>query len=80
MPDTPAETERVVAALVEQGFTAIKLGWGPLGRDADLDVALVKAARNAAGDGIDLMFDSGNGWSNTDHAIRQVRRFEEHNP
>ena len=44
MPDTPEETARVVAGLVERGFTAIKLGWGPFGRDADLDVALVRAA------------------------------------
>ncbi len=81
MPDTPAETERVVTDLVEQqGFTAIKLGWGPFGQDADLDVALVASARKAAGDGVDLMFDIGNGWSNADHAIRQVRRFEDHNP
>lgn len=80
MPDTPDETRRVVSELCEKGFTAIKLGWGPFGRDADLDVALVAAARQAAGDDIDLMFDIGNGWSSADHAIRQVRRFEEHHP
>lgn len=80
MPDTPDETRRVVSELCEKGFTAIKLGWGPFGRDADLDVALVAAARQAAGDDIDLMFDIGNGWSSADHAIRQVRRFEEHYP
>ncbi len=80
MPDTPEETGEVVAGLVERGFTAIKLGWGPFGRDANLDVALVRAARQAAGDDIDLMFDIGMGWPNADHAIRQVRRFEEHRP
>ncbi|MFN8593310.1 MAG: mandelate racemase/muconate lactonizing enzyme family protein [Thermomicrobiales bacterium] len=80
MPDTPEETAAVVSGLVERGFTAIKLGWGPFGRDADLDVALVRAARLAAGDDIDLMFDIGLGWPNADHAIRQVRRFEEYRP
>jgi L-alanine-DL-glutamate epimerase-like enolase superfamily enzyme len=80
MPETPAETERVVAGLIEQGFTAIKLGWGPFGRDAALDVALVAAARRAAGDQVELMFDIGNGWPDGDHAIRQVRRFEEYRP
>ena len=80
MPDTPKETAAVVSALVERGFTAIKLGWGPFGRDADLDVTLVRAARLAAGDDIDLMFDIGLGWPNADHAIRQVRRFEEYRP
>jgi L-rhamnonate dehydratase len=80
MPDTPLETERVVTGLVEQGFTAIKLGWGPFGQDAGLDVDLVAAARRAAGDNIDLMFEIGNGWRNADHAIRQVRRFEDYDP
>jgi L-rhamnonate dehydratase len=80
MPDTPEETADVVAGLVGRGFTAVKLGWGPFGRDADLDVALVRAARMAAGDEVDLMVDIGLGWPNADHAIRQVRRFEEYRP
>ena len=40
MPDTVEETRDAVAELVEQGFTAVKLGWGPLGKDAKHDVAL----------------------------------------
>jgi L-alanine-DL-glutamate epimerase-like enolase superfamily enzyme len=80
MPDTPEETASVVAELVGRGFTAVKLGWGPFGRDAEQDVALVRAARRAAGDEVELMFDIGLGWPNADHAIRQVRRFEEYRP
>lgn len=80
MPDTPAETSATVAGLVERGFTAIKLGWGPWGKDADLDIALAKAAREAAGDKVELMFDIGLGWPNADHAIRQVRRLEAYRP
>ena len=80
MPESPEETADVVAGLVGRGFTAVKLGWGPFGRDVDLDVALVRAARAAAGDEIELMFDIGLGWPNADHAIRQVRRFEEFRP
>lgn len=80
MPETPEETREAVSGLAGRGFAAIKLGWGPFGRDADLDVALVRAAREAAGDEIDLMFDIGLGWPNADHAIRQVRRFEEYRP
>ena len=39
----------MVEAQRAAGFNAIKLGWGPLGRDADLDVALVgRRARPAA--------------------------------
>ena len=33
MPDTTEETAERVAALRNDGFTAIKLGWGPLGKD-----------------------------------------------
>jgi L-rhamnonate dehydratase len=80
MPETPAATEQVVTGLVERGFTAIKLGWGPWGRDPDLDVALARAARQAAGDKVELLFDIGLGWPNADHAIRQVRRLEEYRP
>ena len=47
MPDTPAEARAVVERQREAGFGAVKLGWGPLGRDADLDVALVAAARHS---------------------------------
>ena len=32
MPDTTEEVTEAVSALREQGFTAVKLGWGPLGR------------------------------------------------
>src|SRR5579859_4802517 len=39
MPETEAETARKVSGLIEQyGFNAVKLGWGPLGRDADHDI------------------------------------------
>jgi L-alanine-DL-glutamate epimerase-like enolase superfamily enzyme len=80
MPETPEETGEAVAGLVERGFTAIKLGWGPWGRDPKLDVALAKAARLAAGDDVDLLFDIGLGWPDADHAIEMVRRLEEYRP
>ena len=51
------------------GFDAIKLGWGPFGRAAELDVALVAAARKAGGDDFDLMIDIGFGW--TERATRR---------
>ena len=80
MPETPEETRQLVARIGEQGFTAIKLGWGPWGRDPDLDVALACAARETAGEKMVLMFDIGLGWPNADHAIRQVRRLEAYRP
>jgi L-alanine-DL-glutamate epimerase-like enolase superfamily enzyme len=51
-----------VTGLRERGFTAVKLGWGPLGRDLGTDVHLATAAREAAGPDVDLMLDAGCGY------------------
>src|SRR5262249_7830247 len=74
MPETPAEAARAVATQLKAGFKAVKLGWGPLGRSAELDVALVAAARKEGGEDFDLMIDVGLGWSNARQAIETVRR------
>ena len=62
------------------GFKAVKLGWGPLGQSAELDVALVAAARKAGGDDLDLMIDVGKGWQSARDGIDRARRMEEYNP
>ena len=63
MPERPEQVTPLVAPLLERGFTALKFGWGPLGRDEGLDVELVAAARAAIGpDGL-LMIDAG--WAYT---------------
>ncbi len=59
MPDTPAEVREQVAEVREQGFTAVKLGWGPLGQSPANDIALAAAACDAAGDGVAIMIDAG---------------------
>jgi D-galactarolactone cycloisomerase len=44
----------------EQGFRAVKMGWGPFGRVShDMDEAIVRAARDTLGPDIDLMVDAG---------------------
>ena len=78
MPDTPAEAARVVETQLRSGFSAVKLGWGPLGRSAELDVALVAAARKAGGADFDLMLDVGKGWQTAREGIDRARRMEEH--
>ncbi len=80
MPDTPAEVRAVVSAQREAGFTAVKLGYGPLGLDAELDVSLVAAAREAAGEDGDVLIDIGLGWHSARDAIERVRRMEEYRP
>lgn len=62
---TPDAMKRAVADYIAQGFRAIKFGWGAFGYDLDLDVRLVKAAREEAGPGIDLMVDGG--WYGTSY-------------
>jgi L-alanine-DL-glutamate epimerase-like enolase superfamily enzyme len=62
MPDTTEEVTEAVSALRDGGFTAVKLGWGPLGKDPDHDVRLAAAAREAGGDGVDILIDAGHGY------------------
>ncbi|TFG73524.1 MAG: mandelate racemase/muconate lactonizing enzyme family protein [Anaerolineales bacterium] len=56
---TPEAMQSAVTGYLEQGFQAIKFGWGVFGHDLKLDIALVEAAREAAGPEIELMVDGG---------------------
>ena len=59
MPETADEVRSLVERYVAEGFTAVKLGWGPLGEDVRRDAELARAARGAAGDGVEIMIDIG---------------------
>jgi L-alanine-DL-glutamate epimerase-like enolase superfamily enzyme len=80
MPETADDVHRVVEAQLQAGFRAVKLGWGPLGQDAERDIALVRAARQALGDDHDLMIDIGKGWAGLGDAIDRARRMAEFRP
>ncbi len=57
--DEPEAMAAALEPLVEQGFRAFKIGWGPFGRrSAALDEEIVARAREAIGDG-QLMVDAG---------------------
>jgi L-rhamnonate dehydratase len=76
MPETEEEVTERVRALRAQGFTAVKLGWGPLGRDPDRDVELARAAK-AAMDGGEVLIDAGLGYvADAKTAIRVARELE----
>lgn len=78
MPDTESETRDAVAELREQGFTAVKLGWGPLGKEPAHDLRLAAAAREAGGDGVDILIDAGLGYGgDAATAIKVARGLEE---
>jgi L-alanine-DL-glutamate epimerase-like enolase superfamily enzyme len=75
--ETPEETLRIAQRLQSQGFLAAKFGWGPLGkRDAEWDVALVRAAREGLGPKAELMVDAGWAWGrDVDTVMDRARRF-----
>jgi D-galactarolactone cycloisomerase len=59
--EEPALMRDVAAKARDQGFRALKIGWGPFGRrdDSKLDEAIVKAARMGFGDDTRLFVDAG---------------------
>ncbi len=71
------ETADKVRRYVDQGFTAVKMGWDPMGRDEESDVALVRTMREAAGPNVDILVDAGLVWD-AKTAIQRARRFEEY--
>jgi len=78
MPDTPELTRERVGALRDKGFTAVKLGWGPLGADAGRDIELAAAAVEAGGDGVTILIDAGLGYgADAKKAIGVARGLEE---
>jgi L-rhamnonate dehydratase len=78
MPDTPEEVTDAVTELCEQHFTAVKLGWGPLGKDPEHDVRLAEAAKEAGGDGVEILIDAGLGYvDDAAAATRAARGLEE---
>jgi len=56
---TPDDMKRACEIYLKKGFTAIKFGWGVFGENRKNDIALVKAAREAVGNDVDLMVDAG---------------------
>lgn len=60
--DTPQETGELARRFADEGFTAIKFGWGPMGQSAANDIALVREARKGAGPDVDILVDAGQVW------------------
>lgn len=74
---TPSDTGDLARRYRDQGFTAVKFGWDPMGRDAATDVALVREARKGLGAGPDLMIDAGLVWDSKT-ALQRANAFAEH--
>ena len=74
---TPAETGDIARRLADRGFTAVKFGWEPMGKDERTDIALVREARRGLGEDADLMIDAGLVWD-AKTAIQRARAFSEY--
>jgi L-alanine-DL-glutamate epimerase-like enolase superfamily enzyme len=74
--DTLSHTADKVKGYRDQGFTAVKMGWEPMGQDPAYDVELVRTMRDAAGPDAQVLVDAGLCWD-AKTAIQMARRFEE---
>src|SRR5687768_17236476 len=74
--EEPKRMRDVVAEYRDKGFTAFKIGWGPFGRALDhkLDEAIVRAAREAAGDASKLFVDAGASDAYWPHGLKWALR------
>lgn len=72
--DEPESLARNLQSVVERGFRAIKMGWRPFGRrDRKFDEKLVKTARKAVGDDVELMVDAGGSEQFWPHGMNWAR-------
>jgi L-rhamnonate dehydratase len=76
MPENPEDVRAAVRRYVAEGFTAVKLGYGPLGQDVRKDVELAAAAKEAAGPDVEVMIDIGHGYS-LKEPMQAAREFED---
>ncbi|NBD22278.1 mandelate racemase/muconate lactonizing enzyme family protein [Paenibacillus glycinis] len=78
MPDTVDEAARMAERYANQGYLAMKFGWGPIGKNPRFDEEQIKAIRGAVGDGIDVMIDAGLAWD-LKGALRMADVYEKYN-
>ena len=75
--ETLKKTGSMAKSYVDQGFSAVKFGWEPMGEDPGYDVELVKTIRKAVGDNIDVMIDAGMVWD-AKTALKMAKRFSDY--
>jgi L-alanine-DL-glutamate epimerase-like enolase superfamily enzyme len=77
--DRPEYNKKIVKGLKKKGFTSLKFGGGVFGHDPDLDVAIVKAIREEAGDDFELQIDLAARWRTPENALMMAKRLEPFN-
>ncbi len=80
-PADPSDTETMrsrATAAREDGFTAVKFGWGGFGESHRTDRELLAAARDTLGPEFDIMVDAGMVWGgDVKRAVKEGRRLDE---
>ncbi len=74
--DTTAETYDLGLRFADAGFTAIKFGWGPMGRGPGEDIELVRQAKRGAGPDVQILVDAGQVWD-WQTALQRAEAFAE---
>jgi len=75
--ETPEKTGELARRYRDQGFSAVKFGWDPMGRDEKTDIALVREARKGLGEDADLLIDAGLVWDSKT-ALQRANAFSEY--
>ena len=70
------KTKEKAKRWIDQGFTAVKFGWTPMGQSEKIDLELVEGARLGIGNENDLFIDAGCCWD-TKTAKMRARQFEQ---
>jgi len=72
--DEPGKLKEKLLKQVSRGFKAIKMGWRPFGRvSRKYDELLIKSARDAVGDDVELMVDAGGSEQYWPHGVAWAR-------
>ena len=73
-----AETAEIGRRWREEGYRAVKFGWEPMGESEQVDIDLVRGARNWIGDDATLLIDAGCVWD-ARTALRRAHAFADFN-
>ncbi len=73
------ETADIGRRWCEEGYRAVKFGWEPMGESEQVDLDLVRGAREGIGDDSTLLIDAGCVWD-ARTALRRAHAFAEFNP
>ncbi|WP_394166579.1 mandelate racemase/muconate lactonizing enzyme family protein [Photobacterium piscicola] len=77
-----AENIARVEELLAQGFTSLKFGGGPLGKNAELDYEIIRTVCHTArniNSACEIAIDLASAWRTAGHTIEMAKRLEEFN-